>query len=84
MPSRLRRQGHGWDNAGAERFLPTRTPARLDLEDVDTDASAQTAVFEDIEVVDTRQRGPSAQDYLAPLTDAQPLHINQGLGPEMC
>jgi putative transposase len=46
----MSRQGNCWDNAVAERVLHTLKTALLYLEDFDTHAPTQTAVFADIEV----------------------------------
>ena len=46
----MSRQGHCWDNAVAEVFLHTLKTALIYMEDFDTHAQTQTAVFEYIEV----------------------------------
>jgi hypothetical protein len=74
---------------GGRALLPhlynrTFTTDWVYLEDDDTHEAAQTAVFEDIEVFDNRQRGHSAKGYLAPLLDEQALKTSEMLCPEKC
>jgi putative transposase len=54
------------------------------LEEFDTHAYAQTAVFEYIEVFDNRQRCHSTNGYLAPLAYEQALQTPESLCPEKC
>ena len=82
-PSRSRK-GNCWDNAVAERFFHTLKTARIYLEDFDTHAQAQTAVFEYLEVFYNRQRCHSTLGYLAPLASEQALKTNGILCPEKC
>src|SRR5215510_134513 len=74
---RMSRQGNGGDNAVAERFLHTRKTAWSSLEDFETHAQTQTAVFEDIEVVYNRQRCHAANGDLAPLVDEHALKTRE-------
>jgi Integrase core domain len=55
-------------NMGCSRTLKTEL---IYLEDFDTHEQAQPAVFEDIEVVDNRQRCHTANGYLTPLVYEQ-------------
>jgi putative transposase len=80
----MSRKGHCWDNAVAESFVHTLKTELIYLEDFDTHAQAQTAVFEYIEVFYNRQRGHSANGYLAPLAYEQTLKTNGILCPEKC
>ena len=82
-PSRSRK-GNCWDNAVAERFFHTLKTARIYLEDFDTHAQAQTAVFEYLEVFYNRQRCHSTLGYLAPLASEQALKTNGIFCPERC
>ncbi len=68
------------------QFLPeTRVKTELIyLADFDTHEQAQTVVFEYIEVFYNRQRGHSANGYLAPLAYEQALKASGTLCPEMC
>src|SRR4029453_13029689 len=58
--AQVKRQGHCWDNAGAESFFHTLKTELVYLEEFDTHEDAQTAVFEYIEVFYNRQRCHSA------------------------
>ena len=80
----MRRKGHCWDNAVAERFLHTRKTALIPLEDFDTQAQAQTGVCEYIEVFYNRQQCHSANGSLAPLAYEQTLKTIEILCPEKC
>jgi transposase InsO family protein len=63
----MSQQGPCGDNAVAESFFHTLKTALISLEDFDTHAHAQTAVFAYIEVFSNRQRCHSVNGYLAPL-----------------
>jgi transposase InsO family protein len=80
----MSRQGNGGENAVAESFFHTLKTALIYLEDFDTRAQAQTAVFEYIEVFYNRQRCHAANGYLAPLLYEQALQTNENLWPEKC
>jgi putative transposase len=84
MQPRMRRKGNWWDNAVAESFFHTLKTALIYREDFDTHEQAQTVVFEYIEVFYNRQRGHSANGYLAPLAYEQALKASGTLCPEMC
>jgi hypothetical protein len=66
----------------AESFVHTLKTALLSLEDFDTQAHAQTAVFEYLEVVYHRQRCHAATGSLAPLAYEQTLKTHDILCPE--
>ena len=80
----MSRKGNCWDNAVAESFFHTLKTELIYLEDFDTHAQAQTAVFEYIEVFYNRQRCHSANGYLAPLAYEQALQTHESLCPEKC
>ena len=80
----MSRKGHCGDNAVAESFFHTLKTELIYLEDFDTHEQAQTVVFEYIEVFYNRQRGHSANGYLAPLAYEQALKASGTLCPEMC
>jgi len=82
MQPRMSRQGNYWDNAVAESFFHTLKIALIYTEDFDTHEQTQTAVCEDIAVFYNRQRGHSANGYLAPLAYEQSLQTNALLCPE--
>ena len=84
MQPSMSRKGNCWDNAVAESFFHTLKTEMIYLEDFDTRAQAQTAVFEYIEVFYNRQRCHSANGYLAPLAYEQALKTNEILCPEKC
>lgn len=84
MPPRMSRKGNGWDNAVAERFVHPLKTARISLEDFDTHARAQPAVFAYIAVFYNRQRCHASNGYLAPLASAQALKTSGMLCPEKC
>jgi transposase InsO family protein len=67
----MRRQGHCWDNAMAERFCHTYKTDLVSREDFDPHAQAQTAVCAYLEVFENHQRCHAAHDSLAPLAYAQ-------------
>jgi transposase InsO family protein len=71
MEPRMSRKGTCWDNAVAESFFHTLKTELISLEDFDTHAQAQTAVFEYIEVFSNRQRCHATNGYLAPLAYEQ-------------
>lgn len=76
------RQGNGWANAVAERFLHPLKTAWLSLEDYGTHDHAPTAVGEYIAVFSNRQRCHAAHGSFAPLADEQALKTNGSLCPE--
>jgi putative transposase len=78
----MSRKGNCWDNAVAESFFHTLKTELVYLEEFDTHAYAQTAVFEYIEVFYNRQRCHSANGYLAPLAYEQALQTHESLCPE--
>jgi transposase InsO family protein len=80
----MSRKGNCWDNAVAESFFHTLKTELIHLEDFDTHDSAQTAVFEYIEVCYNRQRCHSTNGYLAPLAYEQGLKTHEILCPEKC
>jgi putative transposase len=80
----MSRQGNCWDNAVAESFFRTLKTELVYLEEFDTHAYAQTAVFEYIEVFYNRQRCHSANGYLAPLVYERALQTHESLCPEKC
>ena len=80
----MSRTGHCWDNAVAESFFHTLKTELIYLEDFDTHEYAQTAVFEYIEVFYNRQRGHSANGYLALLAYEQALKTHEMLCPAKC
>jgi transposase InsO family protein len=82
-PSRSRK-GNWWDTAVAESFFHTLKTALISLDEDDTYAQAQTAVFDYIEVFSNRQRCHSAHGDLAPLTYEQVVTTNESLCPEKC
>jgi len=84
MQPSMSRKGNGWDNAVAESFFHTLKTALIYREDFDTHEQAQTVVFEYIAVFYNRQRGHSANGYLAPLAYEQALKASGTLCPEMC
>jgi transposase InsO family protein len=80
----MSRKGNCWDNAVAESFFHTLKTELTYLEEYDTHADAQTAVFEYIEVFYNRQRCHAANGSLAPLVSAQTLKTDEILCPEKC
>ena len=78
----MSRKGNCWDNAVAESFFHTLKMELIYLEDFDTHAQTQTAVFEYIAVFYNRQRCHSAHGYLAPLAYEQVRKTNAMLCPE--
>ena len=64
---RMRRTGHGWDNAVAERFFQTGKTEWVYLEPFATREQAQNAICDSIEVFSNRQRRHSANGHLAPV-----------------
>jgi putative transposase len=80
----MSRKGSCWDNAVAESFFHTLKTELIYLEEFDTHAQAQTAVFEYTEMFYNRRRCHSADGYLAPLAYEQVLKANEMLCPEKC
>ena len=68
----------------AESFLHTLKTAWIALEDFDTHAPAQRAVFEYIEVCYNRQRCHAAHGDLAPLVYEQTVKTHEICCPEKC
>jgi putative transposase len=84
MQPSMSRKGNCWDNAVAESFFHTLKTELIYLEELETYEQAQTAVFEYVEVFYNRQRGHSANGYLAPLAYEQALKTHEMLCPAKC
>jgi transposase InsO family protein len=84
LQASLSRQGHGWDQAVAERCWHTLNTEGRDPEEWETHAPAQTGVCEDIDVCYHRQRGHAAHGSLAPLAYEPTLKARGPLCPEQC
>jgi putative transposase len=80
----MSRKGNYWDNAVAESFFHTLKTELVYLEEFDTHACAQPAVFEYIEVFYNRQRCHSAHGYLAPQAYERALQTHESLCQEKC